>query len=90
MIGRCAHCGEPFKRHGKAPRLSAIGRGKYCSKACDQLRRRKVDAERLRQLAFSGATKAEIARELGLGYSTVWRAMRSLNLDDMWKEQRYA
>gem|GEM_PF-5216148 len=49
-----------------------------------------MDAERLRQLAFSGATKAEIARELGLGYSTVWRAMRSLDLDDMWKEQRYA
>ena len=65
-------------------------RQKFCSHNCADESRRKTDINRLCQLAYSGATKAEMAREFGVGYSTVRRWITEYGLETTWREQRYA
>lgn len=82
MILKCHTCKGEFK--------AWRSRQKFCSHACHDMSRTMVNVARLQQLAFSGATKAAIARELGVSYMTVRRSIAAYGLERMWREQRYA
>lgn len=65
-------------------------RQKFCSHNCADEGKRLVDVAKLAQLVCTGETKAEIARQLGVGYSTVCRNITEYGLQGTWREQRYA
>jgi hypothetical protein len=65
-------------------------RQKFCSQNCADEMKRRIDIAELTRLVFAGETKAGIARELGVNYITVRRAIRDFGLEGAWREQRYA
>jgi hypothetical protein len=82
MILVCQHCRCEFN--------AWRARQKFCSHACHDVSRTVVDVSKLQQLAFSGQTKAEMARQLGVSYMTVRRAIAMYGFEKFWREQRYA
>jgi hypothetical protein len=65
-------------------------RQKYCSHNCHDESMRRVDVNRLREMVFSGETKAEMARQFGVSYATIRRNVAEYGLQGTWREQRYA
>jgi hypothetical protein len=63
---------------------------KYCSPNCADEKRRRVNIGELTRLVFTGATKAAIARQLGVSYATIGRNVAEYGLQAAWREQRYA
>lgn len=82
MILKCQQCGCEFR--------AWRARQRFCSHDCHDISRTVVDVTKLKQLAFSGQTKAAIARQLGVSYMTVRRAMAMYGFERLWREQRYA
>lgn len=65
-------------------------RQKFCSQDCHDLSRVLVDAEKLKVLVIDGLPKARIARELGVSWMTVRRAIARYGFEQLWRRQRYA
>lgn len=84
MIFSCANpaCQTKFKSHEHD--------AKYCSVDCCAMHRRRVDRDKLKQLAFTGAYAWEIAEALGVQRRVVRKWLRRDGLLEMWREQRYA
>jgi len=78
---KCLQCGCDFK--------PSKARVKYCSHNCHDVSRELLSAQKIKQLAFSGATKVAIARQLGVSLMTVRRAIQKYGFDREWRELRY-
>lgn len=79
---KCHQCGREF-RPSKA-------RVKFCSHNCHDVSRQLLDAQKIRQLACAGETLPEIARQLGVSFSTARRAIVKYGFHSEWRELRYA
>lgn len=79
---RCKQCGCEFKPCKRGVR--------FCSHSCHDLSRQVVDALKIQRLAAAGETKAEIARQLGVSYITVRRAIQKYGYEHEWRAMRYA
>jgi hypothetical protein len=82
MIFTCAGCGQKFKSYEHDARV--------CGIACFADMRRKVDAEKLKRMSFTGAYAWEMAEEFGVHPRIIRKWLQRDGLYEQWKEQRFA
>lgn len=82
MIVSCKQCHHDFHAttHQRA----------FCSRKCKDAYFRRVDLEKLAQLASNGDKASYMAMVLGVSPPTITRALRTHGLYGTWQTMRYA